>query len=334
MSRLRDLGEFGLIDSIAQMAGLPAPELATAIGDDCAVLDVGADRRLLLTTDAALEGRHFHLQWMSHFEIGQRTVAAAISDIAAMGGRPFACFCTAMIPEAAGSQQALDLMRGVAETARRYGAPLSGGDTIAAFDRLALDLVVLGWANTPWLRSGARAGDKLVVTGRLGEAAAALKLAQRDPELLHEPRFAGLRKRMVDPVPRLQEAALLATTDSVHAAIDLSDGLCQDAGHIAARSGVRLEMQLPQLPVSELCWPAQQVAPEEPALWAATGGEEYELLLAVEPQSVAHLADLLERDGLQPLTRIGDVVPGEGVAFLDEDGVEVTFERGGWDHFG
>ena len=333
MSSLGRLGEFGFIAKVAQMAGVPSGELCQAIGDDCAVIDVGADFKLLVTTDAALQGRHFDLAWMTPYEAGGRAVAGALSDIAAMGGRPLACFCTAMIPPSAETDLALEMMRGVADTARHYGAPLAGGDTVAAFDHMALDIAVVGRAQDPWLRSGARPGDVLALTGRLGETGAALHVAQHAPGLLTESDLAHLRARLTTPTPRLAEADILARTGLVHAAIDISDGLYQDAAHIARNSTVRMELGLPRLPLVDLTVITRQARPPAEPWELAGAGEDYELLLAIEPGSHETLASLLREEGLAPLTEIGRVAEGEGVALLGEDGEEISLPRTGWDHF-
>ncbi len=333
MTTLRDIGEFGIIDRIAQMAGAPPEAVCQGIGDDCVVLDVGGPEKLLATTDAALESRHFDLAWMTPFEAAQRSVAGALSDIAAMGGRPFLSLCTSVLPQSDEAQEALELLRGVAETARRYGAPLVGGDTISGINHYLIDLVVLGWAERPWLRSGAHPGDRLLVTGSLGGAATALGLALNEPARLKEPRFSELRSRLVDPTPRLAEAAILARTGFVHAAIDISDGLYQDAGHIARESDVHLSLEAAKFPVPEAALVAGELLPLRAPWWAATSGEEYELLLAVDPECVGLLTSLLQEHGLAPLTEIGTVRQGEGVSIVREDGSEVEMERGGWDHF-
>ncbi len=333
MTSLRELGEFGFIDAIARMAGVPDAAVIKAIDDDCAVVEVGGPEKLLITVDAALEDRHFDLSWMTPFEVGQRTVAGALSDIAAMGGRPFACLCTVAVPRGLASEQALEIMRGVTATARRYGAPLIGGDTIAAQDHILVDIFALGWAPTPWLRAGAQPGDRLVVTGRLGEAGAALEILLTDPGLLHDPRFADLRQRLMDPTPRVREAAVLSPTGAVHAAIDISDGLYQDAGHIARASGQRLEIEAARLPVATSCFEAGKCVHGDAPWWAATTGEEYELLLCVDKGTVPLLTDLFHEQGLAPLTEIGTVRPGEGVVLVRDDGSEIEMERGGWDHF-
>ena len=330
---LRDLGEFGFIERVARMAGL-SPTGPVIFGDDCAVLDVGGPEKLLVSTDAAIEGRHFRLDWFTPVEIGRRAVAAALSDVAAMGGRPLACLCTIVIPPHMSSSVALGVMRGVAETAMRYGAPLIGGDTVTGTGGLALDIVTLGWAERPWLRKGARQGDKLLVTGALGGPAAALALLQSDPELLREPGREVLLRRATDPTPRFAEAAALAGTGLVHAAIDISDGLYQDAGHLARMSRARVVLQSRQLPICAGC-DAGLAAGEASVTapwWAATSGEEYELLLAVDRDEVAEVQRVLTEAGLDRVTDVGDLVPGEGVVLVGLDGSEIELERGGWDH--
>lgn len=333
MTTLRELGEFGFIGRIAELAGAAPSEVVQGIDDDCAVLDLASGDNLLVTVDAAVEGRHFNTDWLTPFEVGQRTMAGALSDIAAMGGRPLASLCTVALSATVPSDDALALMAGVADTARRYSAPLIGGDTVSTPGPILLDVVVLGFAREPWLRSGARPGDKLFLTGALGEAGAALEILQRRPELMDDARFADLRRRFADPVPRLGEAAVLADTGAVHAAIDISDGLYQDAGHIARASGVRLEIHAGRIPATDACRLAGTCVPGEAGWWAATSGEEYELLLAVDKRRAAELASLLNAQGLAPLTEIGDVRSGEGVILIRDDGSEIQMERGGWDHF-
>ncbi len=333
MASLMELGEFGFIRRVAEMVGSTPEGVECGIGDDCAVIDVGGPEKLLLATDAALESRHFDLEWMTTFEAAQRTVAGALSDIAAMGGHPLALLSTAAIPRTTPSEAALNLMSGVAGTGTRYGAPLIGGDTVAAAEHIMLDVVVIGFAKRPWLRSGARPGDRLVLTGPVGEAQAALEIMLTDPDLLREPQYAPLRKRMVDPTPRLREAAVLAETDYVRAAIDVSDGLYQDASHVARASGVRLEIEVRCLPETAATRLAADYMRGKAPWWAAASGEEYELLLAVERDSVPDANRRLKKAGLCPLTVIGDVVHGEGVALIRADGSEMELERGGWDHF-
>jgi len=333
MSTLMELGEFGFIQRVAEMVGAAPEGIERGIGDDCAVIDLGGAERLLVSTDAAMEGRHFDLQWMTPFEAAQRTVAGALSDIAAMGGHPLALMCTVAVPRTMPAEQALNLMSGVAKTAARYGAPLIGGDTLAAAEHTMLDIVALGLAARPWFRSGARPGDRLALTGPVGEAGAALQILLTEPDLLREPQYAPLRKRLVDPLPRLREASVLAQTDCVRAAIDVSDGLYQDASHIARAGNVRLEIEVRCLPETAATRLAAQHMQGKAPWWAAASGDEYELLLVVEREGLPEANRRLRRAGLQPLTVVGDVVHGDGVALIRPDGSEMELERGGWDHF-
>jgi thiamine-monophosphate kinase len=333
VASLSDLGEFGFIERVAHLAGAPPESVITGIGDDCAIIEVGRPEKLLVTTDAAVEGRHFDLDWMEPYEVGERAAVGALSDIAAMGGAPFAGLCTVAIPPALRAELALDVMRGLSDMLRRYHAPLIGGDTVAAPDALTLDLCILGWARTPWRRSGARVGDMLVLTGPLGEAAAALALALDDPHVLRQPEHHALLERLVSPIPRLREAAVLAKSQAVHAAVDISDGLYLDAAHMAARSHVRLALDVARIPVSSVAQEAIQSLGSRPPWWAATSGEEYELLLSIAPGSVGTLSHQLRAAGLGPLSEVGQVVPGSGVVLVHPDGSEVEMEGGGWDHF-
>jgi thiamine-monophosphate kinase len=332
VATLFDLGEFGFIAQVACLAGAPPPNVVTGIGDDCAIVEVGRPEKLLVSMDAAVEGQHFYLDWLTPYEVGQRAAAAALSDIAAMGGSAFAALCSVALPPSMSAEAATELMRGVCEGLRRYGAPLIGGDTVAA-DALALDLCVLGWARNPWRRSGARVGDTLVVTGPLGEAAAALELVLQDAGAIRRPEHQPLLQRLASPTPRLQEAAILARSPAVHAAVDISDGLYLDARHIAECSHVRLVLELARLPISPIAQDVIGQLGPHPPWWPATSGEEYELLLAVAPGGLGALSHQLRAAGLRPLTEVGHVVPGSGVVLVHPDGSEVEMESGGWDHF-
>jgi thiamine-monophosphate kinase len=321
--RLRDLGEFGFIERVAQMASCAAPELELGVGDDCAIVRAG-DQRLAVTTDAMLEGRHFRRDWLSPEEIGARAMTAGLSDIAAMGARPALAFTSVAIPPAWTVEQATDLARGLVEQAARYGACLAGGDTIAAHEEAFVDVMVLGWCGAHiWRRDAAEVGDSVCVTGRLGGSAAAMA-----------GKLAGLERipcweAYARPQPRVAEAQALAPLGLIHAAMDISDGLVQDAGHLCERSGVGIVIRAAEVPVNA---GAAQVAAElgEEALpYALSGGEDFELLFTCRAEAVPALQAAVAT----PITVVGEVVAGAQVVVLDAKGEEMVLERKGWDQF-
>ena len=281
---------------------------AAGIGDDAAVLAIPAGERLVVSTDASVENVHFRREWMTAEEIGGRAAAAALSDLAAMGATPRGLLLALNIPEL-WRPELEPLARGVGTVAASAGCPIVGGNVSAAGE-LSLTITVLGSAVQPLTRSGARDGDIIFVTGRLGGSGAALRalLAGEKPAVAHRARF-------VAPVPRLREARWLAE-HGAHAVIDISDGLVADASHLARASGVSLSLDERAVPC------VSGVSVED----ALASGEEYELLVAVPPASDIR-ADEFEREFGLPLTAIG-VVSAPGASAVTLRGSRAVGSRG------
>ncbi len=285
-------GEFDRIRAIWQRLGQHAAE----VGDDAAIVHVGAEQ-LALSCDMAVEGRHFRLDWLHPAELGWRIGASAISDLAAVAAEPIGMLVSVGVPERLAVEFLPELMAGVGRSAAHTGAVVWGGDLVQS-DAVVVDVMVAGRVARPVLRSGARAGDALWVTGRLGgpHEAVAAWLAGREPH-------AEARARYAKPVPRVHEALWLRDHGAT-ALIDVSDGLTGDAGHLAAASGVALAIAADLVP----CLPG--VERWESAL---VGGEEYELL-ATMPASFGDAdARAFSAQFALPLTRIGAATAGQGV---------------------
>jgi len=330
--RLDELGEFGLIARISETVGVDSKPVVVGIGDDAAVLETPSAGYLLVTTDACIEGQHFRRQWLTARQIGWRATAAALSDIAAMGGEALAVFVSAGLPPTEQVAFAEQLLSAVHEAAAEHGATLAGGDTCASPDRIYLDVVAVGQAQQPWLRSTAQPGDVLLVTGTLGEVSAALHLLESGQTQDVDGLSPALRQRFARPTPRFAVARCLQQLPQPPCAIDISDGLVQDAAHIAEASAVALTIKADRLPVADACRKIATEAGADPLRWALTGGEEYELLLALPRSLVEQARTLVEPEGVE-LTEIGFVTTGEGVTAVDDDGSEIELDRGGWDHF-
>ena len=289
--------EFDAIRSMLRVWGAQA----TGIGDDAALLALPSGAQLVASTDASVEGVHFRRDWLSPREIGARATAAALSDLAAMAASPLGILLALGLPERWRAELE-ELARGVGEMAERAHCPIVGGNVTRASE-LSLTLTVLGAAAGALVRSAVRTGDALYVTGTLGGPGAALDALLRGatPAPPHRARFAA-------PVPRIREARWLAT-QGAHAAIDISDGLAADAGHLASASGVCIELELASIPHVE------GVSAEN----AVGSGEEYELLVAFPPNVHAGGDAFLETFGI-PLTRVGRAVTGSGVVLIDHAG--------------
>jgi thiamine-monophosphate kinase len=314
--RLGAGGEFDLIRSFLDRAG-PLPKgVRVGPGDDCAVLDAGP---LALSTDVSVEDVHFRRAWLTPEEIGWRAAAAGLSDLAAVAAEPFAVLVSlALAPEDVSSGWARRLMDGLEQAAREAGAGLVGGDTSRSPGPAIVDVVSVGRCKTPVLRNGARPGDELWVTGELGGAAAALRLLREGRPLPDGPRAA-----FAHPVARVREGRWLAQHASLTAMIDLSDGLAGDAGHVAAASGVAVEIEIDRVPLAS-------GATLEDALG---GGEDYELCIAAAPRALEKLEGRFDQTFTLPLTRIGWIRKGEGVWVAGGGKAPRRLASGGYSHF-
>jgi len=249
-----------------------------------------------------------------------------------MGGEALAVFVSAGLPPTEEAAFAEKLICAVHEVASEHGATLAGGDTFASPHGICLDVVVLGQAQQPWLRSTAQSGDVLLVTGTLGETAAALYLLESERIQNADSLPPALRQRFARPVPQFAVARCLQQLAQPPCAIDISDGLVQDAAHVAEASGVALTIQAAQIPVADACREVAAEAGADALRWALTSGEEYELLLTLPRGLVEQARSLVEAEGVE-LTEIGLVTAGEGVVVVDADGNEIEIDRTGWDHF-
>jgi thiamine-monophosphate kinase len=306
--------EDALIAHLAALVDGPAAGVLRGIGDDAALLAPD----LVWTVDTQVEGSHFRRDWSSPADVGWKALAVGLSDLAAMGAQPLAALVSAIVPD--GDASDLEpVYAGLGACARTYGCPVAGGD-VASGPGLALSVGVLGRvATAPPGRDGARPGDVIAVTGTLGEAAAGLA-ALRDPDLAALAGVDGCRARLRRPHPRLGEGAALAAV--AHALMDASDGLARDLPRIARRSGVALAVDLDALPVHD---PVRAVAERlgtAPGAFAATGGEDYELIAVLDPGQVAGCG--------VPLTVIGEVVDGPAEVRWRGAGSEAALR--GWDH--
>ncbi len=317
------LGEFGLIERLAALAGRPAPSLVVGIGDDACVWRAG-DTYILATTDTLVAGVHFLPGVHPWADLGWKALAVNVSDIAAMGGVPDFALVTLALPPATPLAAVDDLYRGLDECARTYGVTIAGGDVVRAGE-LTLTVALLGHAQTdasgsPLLlrRDGARPGHALAVSGTLGDAAGGLELLRRG-EAGGPLVAAHLRPR--PPLALGQAAARLG----VPCAIDISDGLVQDLGHICRLSGVGAVVRAADLPLSE---ELRRAFPDRALALACGGGEDYQLLLAGPPDALQRLSQACAG----ALTVVGEVVAGEGVAVVDEQGRPLALAEAGWDH--
>jgi thiamine-monophosphate kinase len=313
MRRLRDVGEHAWLKRVIARLGrvTDSRRILVGPGDDAAVVRASG-RPLVLTTDTLIEDVHFRPGWSTPAALGRRAFAVNASDLAAMGGVPrFALLAL----EAPGGMRVADLdavTTGFAEAARRAGARLVGGN-LANGSHLAITVALIGEVpGRVVTRAGARAGDVLYVTGSLGAAGLAVR-----------------RRRLPAAPDRVRAGVVLAPVAS--AMIDVSDGLLQDLGHLCRASRVGAEVEIGRLPVASAC---RRALGSRAAEFAATAGEDYELVVAVPPGRERRLLALRRRLGCR-VTRIGRLVRGPArVRVVDPAGRSLRIDRRGFDHFG
>ena len=290
------------------------------IGDDCAVVRLG-DVLWVAAADMLVEGRHFEASWASPRDVGYKAVAVNVSDVAAMGGTPRFVLASG---GGANPETTLGCMEGLFEACEEFGVYPLGGDTTGS-PALTVDVAILGELSyPPVLRSGARPGDLLAVTGELGASAAGLLalMGGDGPER----RVRRLVRKHLRPEPRVL-AGRTAARLGARAMIDLSDGLASDVRHVAEASGVGCRVDLGLLPVADDAREYASSLGRDPEVLAATGGEDYELLISA-PEEVM---DTLAAESDVPVTVVGEVVGGDGVVFVRDGKIIDTLS--GWDHF-
>ena len=297
------------------------------IGDDAAV--VRARPICVTSLDTTVEGVHFRLAdgWMTPREVGWRSLAAALSDIAAMAAEPGEAYLSLALPTGFGEDDALAIVRGAHELARRCDTRIVGGDVVSA-PALVVTFAVVGWADSPdglVARDGAVPGDIVGVTGELGGAGAALAMLEAGASPLD-----ACAQRLRTPLPRLSEGQALAASGA-HAMIDVSDGIATDARHIGRASGVRVRVELDALPMHPSLIEAAQRAGVDPVRLAATAGEDYELCVCLDPSRREAAERALSDGGGAGITWIGEVLDGPpGVGLVGGDGRELALE--GYEH--
>ena len=343
--KISQLGERRLVLRIRDTAGSGGPGVTVGIGDDCAVLSLSAGTRLLATTDLLLEDIHFRRSYAHPADIGWKALAVNLSDIAAMGGNPRFALVALGCPLSTEVEEIDAFYEGIRDAAAPHGVVIVGGDTSSSPDGWMVNMTLLGeLTGPPRLRSDARVGDVIAVTGTLGESATGLALLEAtgripdatkrfplhtlDRAILDRVRHAHLR-----PVARVAEGRWLGASPAVHAMIDLSDGMATDLGHIVRESRVGARVYLDRLPISEAVKRVATALGRDPTKLAVAGGEDYELLLTVDPAAIHDLAAGLQTATGTPLTAVGEIVKTPVVVqFVDTRGAAVPMGEG-FEHF-
>ncbi|MBN1643298.1 MAG: thiamine-phosphate kinase [Dehalococcoidales bacterium] len=333
--KVSEIGEFGLIARLSRMADKSGDksqgawrQLIAGIGDDAtAYLNDGSIQ--LATVDSLVQDIHFSLKYTPWKELGWKSLAVNLSDIAAMGGLPRYALVSLGLPGNIEVEDVITLYRGMIELATKFGVAIVGGDTIAS-PVIFISITVLGSAGNEkrriLRRSAAKPGDEIAVTGYLGASAAGLEMLKKQRHFSTGD-TAQLKKAHLKPYPRIIEGQLLVK-NGVKCGMDISDGLIGDLSHICeeSRVGARIDTNLvPTSPVVKRCFGKQSLE------LALTGGEDYELLFTADKK----VMDKVKKEIKCPVTVIGEITTAKSneIKLIDNRGKQVEIKNTGWDHF-
>ncbi len=332
--KLADIGEFGLIHRVAPHFLDLIKENVHGIGDDCAVIPQNDTQSLLITTDLLVEDIHFLRRKISPRELGHKSLAVNLSDIAAMGGTPTAAFLSIALPPDIDVEWLDDFFAGLHELSRRTCTPLLGGDTTKSANGVIINIAVLGTAENDKIkyRSTAQPGDVLCVTDVLGDSGGGLNIILNDLEEKSDPEISYLIQAHHLPRPHLAEGRWLAARAEVHAMLDVSDGIDSDIRRIMEESHVGARVNIETIPMSDSLLLVSQKFQWNAVEIAATGGEDYCLLCTVEAATYQHIQTEFEKEFGRPLYNIGVVTADQQFVYFQHD-QKIDFAKHGWDHF-
>ncbi len=331
-----EIGEFGLLGRISGMPGELAAGVVRGIGDDVAVLDTSGPEYLLATCDIQVEGVHFTRRAITPYQLGRRVAAINVSDIAAMGGDPRWALVSVAIPGSTEVGFVEELYRGMREQSALAGASIVGGNLSRMKSIIVVDFTLLGLIvpERLTLRSTARAGDAILLTGSPGESRAGLELIRRPELAVSSSNRQNLIERHLCPQPRLVEGQLLARSGYVTSMIDVSDGVIGDLGHICNAGGKGAEIEAASLSLSPALCEAALAAGADSLEWALSGGEDYELMFTSSPEAVPVLKKMLLDETGTSCAQIGKITAQAGEVWVRlADGKRITPSVKGWDHF-
>ena len=329
--KVSELGEFGLIDLLVKMIANAQdsqpgyPPFLVGIGDDAAAWQ-GKNQTQLATADSLIENIHFSLDTISWEELGWKSLAVNLSDIAAMGGVPEYALVSLGLPDETEVEDVTSFYGGMIDLAKTFYVSVAGGDTCKS-PAVMITVTVFGTGQDTLLRrSNARPGDTIAVTGHLGGAVAGLDMLTRKRNLAAEI-TASLRKAFNKPFPRVAEGKLLVK-HGIKTAIDISDGFLADLRHICEMSRVSARVDVDKLPVFS---PVRQVYGDRALEMALSGGEDYELLFTGTTSDI----EKIQAESSCPITIVGEITggnPGE-ISLFDSRGNPVQIDQTGWEHF-
>ena len=331
---LKSIGEFGFIKKISRGCLIRPDHVIKSIGDDAAAFTIESGLVSLITTDLLVERIHFLRKSISGFDLGYKSLAVNLSDIAAMGGNAREAFISIAIPENCPLEYLEALYDGIKSLAARFDVNILGGDTTSSKEDLIINIVVQGTVDRAQMlcRDAACPGDIIVSSGYLGNSKAGLHLILNNIPADTED-FQALYRAHALPEPHLDEGRFLASQPGTHAGIDCSDGLSSDLGHIAEESQVGATLYSDKIPVSEALIKFCSEFNFDPVEYALSGGEDYTLLCTIAPEAVKETAAKFQAEFKKPLFLIGEITENKELTVTYPDGSSKAIVPTGWNHF-
>lgn len=334
--KLSQIGEFGFIDRFTKHFANLSPTDTKGIGDDCAILPLDENYDQIVTTDLLIEDIHFLRQAISPFDLGYKSLAVNLSDIAAMGARPTASFLSIGIPSDTEVEYLDEVMHGYHELSTKYNVPLLGGDTTKSPEKLIINVCVMGKIRKgkSRMRSMAQPGDIICVTGPLGDSAAGLRvILENIPPDNESKALISWHNR---PEPAINEGLWLTGQNGTKAMMDLSDGIASDLKHIMKQSKVGAIVNIENIPVSDALKTTSAKQNWEPEILALTGGEDYRLLLTLDRDKSEEIINRYNKQFICPLSPVGEITQADDDSEIKwmKNNKPFRTAKKGFSHFG
>ncbi|MEA3359646.1 MAG: thiamine-phosphate kinase [Thermodesulfobacteriota bacterium] len=332
--KFNEIGEFGFIESIKKQCSTLSKNVIKGIGDDCAVFRANSSSVFLFTTDMLVEDVHFIMDKITPYQLGWKSVAVNLSDIAAMGGIPLHVLISIGIPVKTDVELIKDLYRGMNDICSHYNVNILGGDTVASRDKLIINISLLGDGeeHSVLYRHGAGPGDKIYLTGYIGDSSAGLNILKNEILATGDSRKHFIKAHN-EPWPLIETGRIIATSQLASAMIDLSDGLLSDLGHICKESKVGASIFEEQIPLSKELKLLSSRENFNPLKLALSGGEDYILLFTAPEKNIHAIEQLSKEKNISPLFIVGEITKEKGIMLIDKYGKSTTVSSKGFDHF-
>jgi thiamine-monophosphate kinase len=331
--KLKQLGEFGLIRNARVAFKSRNKNVIVGIGDDCAAVKPRKGFLLIVTTDALVENIHFKLKHIQPYQLGIKSININLSDIASMGGIPLYALLSIAVPPSFSIKFMDEFLKGVRDGADKYKVSIIGGNISSSKNEFSINMTLMGEVEEKYmvLRNGAKVGDKIFVTGYLGDSAAGLEILKSGQwSVVSGQRQNKLIERHLMPLPRLDEGRFLAINNLATSMIDMSDGLASDIRRLCEESRAGAAIFTDNIPLSEELKSAIQ-NPKSKIDLALYGGEDYELLFTVRPENIKKLKELWKNMEI-PIAMIGEITK-KGINLVNTDGETIPLTKEGYNHF-